>query len=133
MERLCGVSLPELGRNHGIRTCLRFAAFPAARAGAVFFDRRELALILNLYATRVAAGEWCDYAIGHDGRTAVFSIYRSTSRAPRYRIVKNARQRPGRGAYSVISASGQILRVGQTLAQALKIFEPSRLSLVDIH
>ena len=45
----------------------------------VSFDRKELALILNVYGRKVAAGEWRDYALDFGRERAMF---RSTS-APR--------------------------------------------------
>jgi hypothetical protein len=58
-----------------------------------YFSKLELTHILNVYSTRVAAGEWRDYALDHlDGR-AYFSIYRSCHELPLYTIEKNRLQR----------------------------------------
>ena len=38
------------------------------------FDRKELNIILNLYGSKVAAGEWRDYALDFDSDKATFSI-----------------------------------------------------------
>ena len=88
-------------------------------AGRVTFDRRELDRILNLYGRMVAAGEWRDYAIDFLKDRAVFSIFRRASEVPIYRIEKDPRLARKQGAYSVISASGHILRRGHELERVL--------------
>ena len=59
---------------------------PATRR--VFFNREELNRLLTLYSRRVMSGEWRDYAIDHDGRRAVFSVFRHTAERPAYSITK---------------------------------------------
>src|SRR5471030_467151 len=85
----------------------------------VTFDRRELNRILGLYGRMVAAGEWRDYAIDFLKDRAVFSIFRRASEVPIYRIEKNPRLGRRQGAYSVISATGHILRRGHELDRVL--------------
>jgi hypothetical protein len=53
-----------------------------------YFSRIELARILNVYSTRVAAGEWRDYALDHADGSAIFSIYKSSHETPLYTIEK---------------------------------------------
>src|SRR6188768_588652 len=76
----------------------------------VSFDRRELEQILRLYGRMVAANEWRDYAIDHLSDRAVFSVFRRTSETPLYQIVKNPALARKQGAWSVISATGLILK-----------------------
>ncbi len=85
----------------------------------VSFDRRELDQILRLYGRMVACGEWRDYAIDFLKDRAVFSIFRRASEIPIYRIEKDPRLARKQGAYSVIAASGQILRRGHDLDRVL--------------
>jgi len=40
----------------------------------IFFDRKELDAILNVYGMMVAKGEWRDYAMGDDQEQAIFAI-----------------------------------------------------------
>jgi hypothetical protein len=95
----------------------------------VTFDRRELDRILNLYGRRVADGEWRDYAIDFLKDRAVFSIFRRSSEVPIYRIEKNPKLARRQGAYSVISATGLIMRRGHELDRVLRVLDNS-LSLV---
>jgi hypothetical protein len=90
-------------------------------AAAAAFDRRELRLILSLYGSKVAQGEWRDYAIDMGSDKAVFSVFRRTSEVPLYRIEKNPRQARKQGLYSVIAQGGEILRRGHDLAQVLRV------------
>ena len=93
---------------------------PAAR---VTFDRRELDRILNLYGRMVADGEWRDYAIDFLKDRAVFSVFRRASEVPIYRIEKDPRLARKQGMYSVISATGLILRRGHELERVLLVID----------
>ncbi len=89
----------------------------------VTFDRRELDQILRVYGFMVAAGEWRDYAIDHLADQAVFSVYRRTSEVPLFRIVKQPKLRHKQGAYSVVAATGAVLKRGHELPRVLAIFD----------
>jgi Protein of unknown function (DUF2794) len=91
----------------------------------VTFDRRELKRIFVLYGRKVAAGEWRDYAIDFLRDRAVFSVFRRTSEIPIYRIEKIPKLAHRQGAYSVISATGLILRRGHELDRVLGAIDPS--------
>ena len=104
--------------------------FPPSR-GRVFFDRRELNRILNLYGRMVALGEWRDYAIDGLHDIAIFSVFRRASEAPLYRIEKRPSLARRQGQWSVINQSGHVLKRGHELEQVLKVFDRGRLRLVD--
>lgn len=91
------------------------------------FDRQELSAILAVYGRKVAAGEWRDYAIDLSTETASFSVFRRASECPLYRIEKTPRHARKQGAYSVVAASGVILKRGRELARVLGVLEPARL------
>ncbi len=94
----------------------------------VSFDRRELQQILGIYGRMVAAGEWRDYAIDFLPHKAVFSIFRRTSEVPLYRVEKDPKLARKQGAYSVIAATGLILKRGHDLEKVLSVFDkPLRL------
>jgi hypothetical protein len=97
----------------------------AAPASKVTFNRQELDRILGLYGRKVAAGEWRDYAIDFLKDRAVFSIFRRASEIPIYRIEKSPRLARRQGAYSVISATGHILRRGHELDRVLSALDRS--------
>jgi hypothetical protein len=104
-------------------------AHAASAPARVTFNRLELNRILNLYGRMVAAGEWRDYAIDFLKDRAVFSIFRRASEMPLYRIEKDPRLARKQGAYSVVSASGHILRRGHELDRVLLVID-RKLSVV---
>jgi hypothetical protein len=101
------------------------AARNASRGSAqqVRFERTELNRILWLYGRMVTAGEWRDYAIDFLDDRAVFSIFRRTSEIPLFRVEKCPALRNRQGQYSVIAATGHVLKRGHELAQVLRVLE----------
>jgi hypothetical protein len=108
---------------------------PARRTPAplsqVTFSRRELRRILDLYGRKVAAGEWRDYAIDFLKDRAVFSVFRRSSEVPLYRIEKHPKLARRQGAFSVISATGLIVRRGHELDRVLNAIDRSQLVVVN--
>ncbi len=78
----------------------------------------------------VATGAWRDYAIDHLADRAVFSIFRRASEVPLFRVEKNPKLAQKQGAYSVIAASGLIMKRGHELERVLRVFDKN-LKLVD--
>jgi hypothetical protein len=108
----------EPSQLHGGRTVSSIAP-----ANPVTFNRRELDHILGLYGRMVAAGEWRDYAIDFLRDRAVFSVFRRSSEVPLYRIEKNPRLARRQGPYSVVSATGLIVRRGHELDRVLRVLD----------
>jgi hypothetical protein len=97
-------------------------SFPAAPR-RVSFDRLELQTILNVYGRKVGEGEWRDYALDFLADKAVFSIYRRSSEVPLYRVEKEPRLARKQGVYSVVVASGLILKRGNDLGLVLRVID----------
>lgn len=93
------------------------------RESITVFDRRELTEILRVYGRKVAEGEWRDYALDMGSEKAVFSIFRRSSEWPLYRIEKVPKLARKQGAYSVIAATGLVLKRGHDLARVLGVLE----------
>lgn len=102
----------------------------ASRRGGIAFSRQELSQILNIYGRKVASGEWRDYAIDTLKEKAVFSVFRRSSEVPLYRIEKAPRLARRQGAYSVIAATGLILKRGHDLSRVLRALDKG-LRLVE--
>jgi hypothetical protein len=96
----------------------------------VTFDRLELREILNLYGRKVAEGEWRDYAIDFTAHEAIFSIFRRASEYPLYRILKNPRLARKQGAFSVVAATGLVLKRGHELKNVIRVLD-KKLTLVS--
>ena len=103
---------------------------PAPPPAQIAFNRQELRDIFDLYGRMVAAGEWRDYALDFTGQKAVFSIYRRTAEFPLYRIEKNPKTARKQGAYSVVTATGLILKRGHDLKPVISVLE-KKLNLVS--
>ena len=99
------------------------------RQSEIAFNRSELNQLLDIYGRKVAAGEWRDYAIDALRERAVFSVFRCASEVPLFRIEKRPQQARRQGAYSVIAASGLIVKRGHDLRNVLRVLE-SKLRLV---
>jgi hypothetical protein len=103
----------------------------ATGSGLVFFERRELGQLLELYGRMVAAGLWRDYAIDGLKDAAVFSVFRNASEIPLYRIEKRPALARRQGVWAVIAHGGLVLRRGPDLAHILRLFARPRLAVVD--
>ncbi|MGH6868103.1 MAG: DUF2794 domain-containing protein [Methylocella sp.] len=104
----------------------------AASAGmaVISFDRIELREIFSLYGRKVAGGEWRDYGIDFTPQKAVFSVYRRACEYALYRIEKNPRLARKQGAYSVVAATGLVLKRAHDLRLVIAALD-TRLKLVS--
>ena len=93
------------------------------RRGGIAFNREELSQILNVYGRKVRSGEWRDYAIDTLCEKAVFSVFRRATEVPLYRIEKAPKLARRQGAYSVVAATGLILKRGHDLARVLRALD----------
>ena len=87
--------------------------------------------LLGLYASRVAKGEWRDYAIHLGADAATFAVFRHTAENPLFVISKLA---PGRGRKRqpqyVVASRQRKLSQGNDLGDVLAVFDrPIRLVL----
>ena len=55
----------------------------------IFFNKKELKSILNLYAQMVSGGEWKDYGLSISKKEVSFNVYHRASEFPAYKITKN--------------------------------------------
>ena len=122
------------GRGTAFEGPSNVASFPSpARSGSagsdrnlperVAFTKDELQTVLNLYGRMVAAGEWRDYAMDFLKEKAVFSIFRRASEVPIYRIEKTPRLAAKQGTFSVVAATGLVMRRGNDLARVLSVLD----------
>jgi hypothetical protein len=109
--------------NRAVARPATASQLPSQLPSRVTFNRLELNRILNLYGRMVADGEWRDYAIDFLKDRAVFSVFRRASEVPIYRIEKDPRLARKQGMYSVITATGLILRRGHELERVLLVID----------
>ncbi len=92
------------------------------RPQVVFFDRRELSKLLDVYSRRVISGEWRDYAIDHDGRRVVFSVYRNSAEMPVFSVAKEAASRRSAACFVVRRGPRHVTRAS-TIDEAVVALE----------
>ncbi|MGQ0672993.1 MAG: DUF2794 domain-containing protein [Hyphomicrobium sp.] len=93
------------------------------REKVTVFDRHELSQIFSVYGRKVAAGEWRDYALDMGLDKAVFSVFRRASEWPLYRIEKVPKLARRQGAYSIVAATGLIVKRGHDLQRVLGVLD----------
>ena len=109
-----------------------FSGAPSASPakGPVFFERKELELILRLYGRKVAAGDWRDYSIDTLGEAVAFCVFRRSSEAPLYRIEKRPALSRKQGAFAVFNQSGMVLKRGRELGPVLAVLDKSKFDII---
>ncbi len=97
---------------------------PSTRKSArhFFFTRLELRQLLSIYASRVAAGEWRDYALDRQDDMAVFSIFRHSHERPLFSVTKIQRRGQKRPTFALFSGPKR-LKSSASLMDVLATFE----------
>ena len=90
--------------------------------GDFFFTRGELGQLLSLYSSRVAAGEWRDYALDQLEDMALFSIFRHTHEKPVYSVAKIQPKGQRRPSYTLFNGSKR-LKTSQNLRDLILTFD----------
>ena len=74
----------------------------------VFFIKKELRSILNLYAQKVSSGDWKDYGLSINKKEVTFDIYQRSSDKPIYRISKNLNPKRKDEKFYILDRNGLI-------------------------
>ncbi len=112
----------------GVTDPIRLDAF-RRRGRGVYFNRRELNLLLDVYSRRVAQGEWRDYAINQGHDRAVFSIFRHSADRPLFAVAKFAPGAHRQGDFAV-SMGPRLVKQGKTLTDVLAVFKRKTIRIV---
>ena len=94
---------------------------PRKHRKPLFFNRAELGQILATYSSRVACGEWRDYAIDHLPGAAAFSIFRHTHETPLYVIEKQQRH-PKESARFILRDRQKTLMKASSISDIISYF-----------
>jgi len=97
----------------------------------VFFDKTELQLILNLYATMVSDGEWKDYGLSISKREVSFNVYHRTAGFPIYKITKNLKPKNKNEKYLIKDARNKTINNFENLQSLIKKITWKKLKLVN--
>ena len=89
----------------------------------IFFVKKELQTILNLYGKMVSNGTWKDYGVSIGPREISFDIYQRASKKPVYKILKNLKPKNFNEKFFIKDKHGNILEKSSNL---LSLIEKTR-------
>ena len=98
---------------------------------AIFFDKKELQIILNLYAKMVSSGEWKDYGLSISKREICFNVYHRTSDYPAYKIAKNLNSKNVTEKYLIKDSKNKIIRNSGNLENLINSIIWKKIKLVN--
>ena len=97
----------------------------------IFFNKKELKLILNLYAKMVSSGDWKDYGLSISKKEVSFNIYYRVSDMPIYKITKNLISKNSNENYFVKNSKNQIIKNSHSLENLINKIVWKKLKLVN--
>ena len=97
----------------------------------IFFNKKELKLILNLYAQMVSGGEWKDYGLSISKREVSFNVYHRTSEHPVYKITKNLKPKHENEKYLVKDSQNKIINNSEDLQKLIEKIMWKKFRLVN--
>ena len=86
----------------------------------IFFVKKELQIILNLYGKMVSNGAWKDYGVSIGPREISFDIYQRASEKPIFRILKFLKPKNYNEKFYVEDKHGNILEKSDNLFNLIK-------------
>ena len=110
-----------------MHSLIRLADYRRKKA-RVYFTRHELSQLLAVYSSRVAHGEWRDYAIDHAMGVAMFSVFRHTHEQPVYAVIKAPV--PSGHSFTVVDSVRKLKR-SDTLSEVLDVLRPTLRVVAD--
>jgi len=85
-----------------------------------FFERKELKVILDLYAKMVSEGSWKDYGLNISSKQVSFSVFKNAAENALYKICKNFKPSNKNLKYLITDTNGKILKNSFNLINLLK-------------
>ena len=95
----------------------------------IFFNKKELGEILNIYGSMVSKGEWKDYAFFINKNVVGFDIYRKATEKPLFQIIKNLKSKIGQ-KYQLKDQQGKIIKNSDELKNIISILNKKNLRLI---
>ena len=92
-----------------------------------FFERKELKIILNLYAKMVSEGSWKDYGLTISAKQVGFSVFKNSAENAMYKICKNFRPNNKYFKYVITDSKGTIYKNSDNLENLIKSTNWKRL------
>ena len=85
-----------------------------------FFEKKELKIILDLYAKMVSEGSWKDYGLSISSKQVGFSVFKNTTENALYKICKNFKPKNKNLKYLITDTNGKIIKNSFDLTILLK-------------
>ena len=86
----------------------------------LFFEKKELKNILDLYAKMVSKGSWKDYGLQISSKRVSFSVFKNAAENAVYNISKNFKPSNKNLKYLITDTNGKILKNSYDLRILLK-------------
>ena len=85
-----------------------------------FFEKKELEIILNLYAKMVSNGSWKDYGLSISSRQVSFSVFKNSADSAMYKICKNFKPSNKNLKYLITDSKGKIFKNSSDLKELIE-------------
>ena len=85
-----------------------------------FFEKKELEIILNLYAKMVSNGSWKDYGLSISSRQVSFSVFKNSAESAMYKICKNFKPSNKNLKYLITDSKGEIFKNSSDLKDLIE-------------
>ena len=85
----------------------------------LFFEKKELKIILDLYAKMVSQGSWKDYSLVISSKQVGFSVFKNATENAKYKICKNFKPLNKNLKYLVMDSKGKIIKNSNNLMNLL--------------
>ena len=85
-----------------------------------FFEKKELKIILDLYAKMVSEGSWKDYGLNISSKQVGFNVFKNATENAKYQICKNFKPNNKNLRYLVTDSKGEILKNSDNLENLLR-------------
>ena len=92
-----------------------------------FFEKKELKIILDLYAKMVSEGSWKDYGLSISSKQVSFMVFKNAAENAIYKISKNFKPSNKNLRYLITDTNGKILKNSYELISLLKSTDWKRL------
>jgi hypothetical protein len=97
----------------------------------IFFNKKELKLILNLYAQMVSSGDWKDYGLSISKKEISFNVYHRSSEFPAYKITKSLKPRNENEKYLIKDNNNKVIKNSENLGNLIKKIIWKKFKLVN--
>ena len=84
-----------------------------------FFEKKELKVILDLYAKMVSEGSWKDYGLSISSKQVGFSVFKNAAENAMYKICKNFKPSNKNLKYLITDTNGKVLKNSNELKTLL--------------